>query len=143
MEESINLVNYFLETKIEEEGFENEQIPGLRLGLKKKDGCYLPNYVRNISVIKSLELRKDDTFVIGYPKSGTTWVEELVWLIKHNADIRSANNKYHFERVLFLDRGLQPEITDFAPSPRVFKTHLLPHFLPDKFINKAKVLTFL
>lgn len=139
LDESIDLVNYFLSTNIEEEEFQNEKIDGLRLGLKVKDGCYLPNYVRNLSIIKSLELKKDDTFVIGYPKSGTTWVEELVWLIKHNADIKAASNKYHFERVLFLDRGIQEEVTDFAPSPRVFKTHLLPQFLPTEFKNKKVI----
>lgn len=71
---------------------------------------------------------------------GTTWVEELVWLIKHNANITAANNKYHFERVLFLDRGINDEITDFAPSPRVLKTHLLPQFLPQDFDKKTKVI---
>ena len=70
LEESIDLVNYFLKTEIEEDKFEKEDIPCLKLGLKKKDGCYFPNYVRNLSVIRSLELRKSDTFVIGYPKSG-------------------------------------------------------------------------
>lgn len=140
IDESVDLVNYFLSAEIEEDKFQNEKIPGFELGLNKKDGCYFPNYVRNLSLVKTLELRKDDTFVIGYPKSGTTWVEELVWLIKHNADIKTANNKYHFERVLFLDRGIQHEVTDFAPSPRVFKSHLLPQFLPKNFTRETKVV---
>ena len=70
LDESIDLVNYFLSTNIEEEEFKTEKINGLRLGLKVKDDCYLPNYVRNLSIVKTLDLRSDDTFVIGYPKSG-------------------------------------------------------------------------
>ena len=38
-------------------------------------GIVYPNYIRNLDCSKNIHLRQDDTFVIGFPKSGTTWVE--------------------------------------------------------------------
>ena len=57
-------------TLVEIEKFDSEEVPCLKNGLKKSNGNYLPNYIRNLSIIKTMELRNDDTFVIGYPKSG-------------------------------------------------------------------------
>ena len=59
---------------VEEENFELELIEGTKNGLKKLKNTYFPMWVRNISIIKSIEIKPDDTFVITYPKSGTTWV---------------------------------------------------------------------
>ena len=53
-----------------DEDMQIEKIPGYKNGLKIANGSYLPMYVRNLSIIKSMELRDTDTFVIGYPKSG-------------------------------------------------------------------------
>ena len=43
--------------------------------VKLHDGICYPIFIRNLDCSKNIELRPDDTFVIGFPKSGTTWVE--------------------------------------------------------------------
>jgi hypothetical protein len=61
---------------VEEENFEWEPVEGTKNGLKKIRNTYFPMWVRNISIVKSIDVRPDDTFVITYPKSGTTWVRK-------------------------------------------------------------------
>lgn len=69
-------IGYKLETKkcspfyIQEEQFEIVDVDGFENGLKMRDGVYLPTYVRNLSMIKKLNVKKNDTIIIGFPKSG-------------------------------------------------------------------------
>ena len=50
--------------------FEVEFIPGYPNGIKKRDNLYLPLFTKNLYKVKELELRKDDYFSNGYPKTG-------------------------------------------------------------------------
>lgn len=49
---------------------ENVTIKGTKFGLKRFNGYLLPQHCRNLSVVKSMEVKDDDTFVVTYPKSG-------------------------------------------------------------------------
>jgi hypothetical protein len=42
----------------------------MRHGLKKVDDMLMPLLIKNLDVVKTINVRADDTFVIGYPKSG-------------------------------------------------------------------------
>lgn len=53
------------------EKYEIVPIKGTRFGLKQINGLFLPQLCRNLSVIKKMDVREDDTFVVTYPKSGT------------------------------------------------------------------------
>jgi hypothetical protein len=123
---------------IEPEEFEIVRAKSAKNGLKKRDGVLLSNFTINLSSVKNLELRSDDTFVIGFPKSGTTWIEEITWLIKNGLDFERAKNEFHYVRVPWIDAGFSKIIIDNMPSPRVFKAHLPIKFLPDSFNKKAK-----
>jgi len=37
--------------------------------------------------IQNLPLRSDDVWVVSYPKCGTTWTQEMVWMILNNLDM--------------------------------------------------------
>lgn len=50
--------------------YEKVSVKGHRYGLRRLNGHYLPNLCRNLSVVKSMDVREDDTFVVTYPKSG-------------------------------------------------------------------------
>lgn len=125
---------------LEKQEFEWEPVEGTKHGLKKVNNTYLPMLVKNLDSVKKLEIREDDTFVIGYPKSGTTWVEEIVWLLQNNLDYEKARSKFHFKRILFIDRGVSKGTLEDTKSPRVLKSHLRKQFLPDNFEKTAKVV---
>lgn len=55
---------------IKPEKFDIVPVKGFKNGLKKRDGILLQNMVVNLECVKNLELKKDDAFVIGFPKSG-------------------------------------------------------------------------
>jgi hypothetical protein len=52
------------------ESIEKVDVEGYQNGLKKADGVLLPTYVRNLSIINKMKFKRDDTIVIGFPKSG-------------------------------------------------------------------------
>ena len=75
-------------------------------------------YEKLADKIKNLEVHQDDVWLCTFPKSGTTWASEMIWLICNNLDyegakasimdrfpfmeyeivfkIRSCNGKYNF-----------------------------------------------
>ncbi len=49
---------------------------------------YAMNYA---DTIRNLEVRKDDIFVVSFPKNDTTWTQELVWLLMNNSNFKKAS----------------------------------------------------
>ncbi|KAJ7351134.1 hypothetical protein OS493_036336 [Desmophyllum pertusum] len=69
-------------------------------------------------LISSFQTRSDDVFVIGFPKSGTTWMQEIVWQIFNYGVVKSEKT---LKRVPFLELGSnlrapQPDINSAKPS---------------------------
>ncbi|KAJ7351136.1 Sulfotransferase domain [Desmophyllum pertusum] len=86
--------------------------------------------------ISNFQTRADDVFVATFPKSGTTWVQEIVWQIFNDGNVHSETI---FQRVPFLEIANnlhfpQPDIKTL-PSPRILKTHL-PYDVIPKGANK-------
>jgi hypothetical protein len=52
-------------------GFEVVYIHGYPNGIKKRNDFYLPLFTKNLDKVKQFELRKDDYFSNGYPKTGS------------------------------------------------------------------------
>lgn len=52
------------------EEFKIVPMKNINNGYKLRDGIHLPMYIRNLSFVKTQEIRSDDVFVIGFPKSG-------------------------------------------------------------------------
>ncbi|KAJ7374486.1 Sulfotransferase, cytosolic, 1B, member [Desmophyllum pertusum] len=81
--------------------------------------------------ISNFETRPDDVFVVGFPKSGTTWMQEIVWQIFNDGVVHSETN---FQRVPFLELASNPRIPQpdikTMPSPRILKTHLPYDVIP-------------
>ena len=106
--------------------------------------------------IKNWQVRQSDVYALTFPKTGTTWTQELVWLLQNNCNFEEAKAVQLDVRFPFLDF---PILTDFLkeemppflqanflerieemPSPRLIKSHLHLCLLPDDLLEKSKVV---
>uniref|UniRef100_A0A8C9MIK4 Sulfotransferase n=1 Tax=Serinus canaria TaxID=9135 RepID=A0A8C9MIK4_SERCA len=103
---------------------------------------------QTLEALKSFEARSDDVILVGYPKSGTNWLEQMV---KELADAKyteeemieriNAEKKLEtFQRLEFGDPGIYERMKQL-PSRRIIVTHLRADLLPPSiFQSKAKIL---
>lgn len=71
----------------------------------KPNYCVLPaKYAEVHDKIREFKVRVDDVFLCGNAKSGTTWAQEMVWLINNNLDYEAAKAKHLlYERFRLLE----------------------------------------
>uniref|UniRef100_R4G4B4 Putative sulfotransferase n=1 Tax=Rhodnius prolixus TaxID=13249 RepID=R4G4B4_RHOPR len=100
--------------------------------------------------ILNFEVRPDDVWVITFPKCGTTWTQEMVWLIGNGFDFKTAKEIVLYKRFVFMEynaiggvmEGVEclPAL-DNMTSPRYIKSHLPPQLLPKQLWTvKPKVI---
>ncbi|GAB0097677.1 hypothetical protein DMENIID0001_133420 [Sergentomyia squamirostris] len=104
--------------------------------------CYMPEMYRDYSEkISEFQVRADDIWVISQPKSGTTWTQEMVWMINNDLNYDQARKINQDERFPFLEIATifpphcnieldSIEKCDRMISPRHIKSHLPAHLLP-------------
>ncbi|XP_050663980.1 sulfotransferase 1C4-like [Leptidea sinapis] len=109
----------------------------------------------------NMEIRPDDIFLVGFPRSGTTLCQEIIWLLNNNLDYKKAKSIPVGERVPLMDfslvafggetfknnnspvlQKLEPYVHKLrtAPSPRFIKSHLPLSLLPPKLLDNNKVV---
>ncbi|XP_061665752.1 sulfotransferase 2B1-like [Syngnathoides biaculeatus] len=108
-------------------------------------GVLLPTLVHPPQSLKRFEMftfRPDDIVIITYPKSGTTWMQEIVPLIVSGGEPASVESLHNWDRVPWLEVARTCSLNlDSRPSPRMFTTHFLPHMMPPSFFQvKPKVI---
>ncbi|XP_031631497.1 sulfotransferase family cytosolic 1B member 1-like [Contarinia nasturtii] len=101
----------------------------------KFKSCYLlPRFERLAPDFRSFKIRKDDVWILAHPKSGSTWIENIVWQLKNGFDFFKEPIALLTNQVF--ERDIKSENIDFlkklndTPSPRIIKSHLPPHLLP-------------
>ncbi|KAM6155953.1 sulfotransferase 1A1 [Rhynchocyon petersi] len=113
-------------------------------------------YVKGIPLIKyfaealgplqDLEVWPDDLLISTYPKSGTTWVSEILDMIYQDGDLEKCRRAPIFMRVPFLEfkaPGIPTgvEALKCIPAPRLLKTHLPLALLPQALLDqKVKII---
>jgi hypothetical protein len=67
--------------------------------------CILPRRYADLCAekVRKMEVFEDDVWVISFPKSGTTWTEELVWLVNNDLDYEKALSVTQGGRFPFLE----------------------------------------
>ncbi|KAB0793243.1 hypothetical protein PPYR_12863 [Photinus pyralis] len=109
-----------------------------------EDETTMPSAFQNyVSEVENFEILQDDIIVAAFPKSGTTWTQEMVWLIKnrHNLEDSSLNLYQRFPMMeaclLSSLHGRNEEFTlnsikylQKIKGQRFIKTHLPFSLLP-------------
>lgn len=84
--------------------------------------------------IRNFEVRSDDVWIMSYPKTGSTWVENIIWQLKNGMDSKRRPIALFDELFLenFLEHQFQNHLDKLAnaPSPRIIKSHLAVQLLP-------------
>ena len=105
--------------------------------------------------LKAWDVRQDDVYVLSFPKNGTTWTQELVWLLQNDCNFEEAKTVQLDTRSPFMDLSIlldfiKDELPPFMqgdslkqiedmPSPRLLKSHFHFCLLPDDLMEKSKV----
>ncbi|XP_069695754.1 luciferin sulfotransferase-like isoform X2 [Periplaneta americana] len=113
-----------------------------RTGYVKLRGFVLPEYFKKFAQrVEDLEVRDDDLWIVSFPKTGTTWTQEMSWLIGHDLDFEGAKVPLP-ERFPFIDHSPLFDYTDVLPKIPEFK---LPDFVNDSvtYIDKKKSPRFI
>ncbi|KAG5667159.1 hypothetical protein PVAND_015156 [Polypedilum vanderplanki] len=99
--------------------------------------------------VKNFKVYEDDVWLIGFPRSGTTLMQEIIWLILNDYDVEKAKSADTYNRAQWFDffnvvhkiQGVDADYMDKMPRPRIFKSHLPVQFLPDQnWTVKPKII---
>lgn len=99
-------------------------------------------FIKSLPQVEKLKARADDIFVISFPKTGTTWVQEIVYLIHNNLNFEKAAAKNLEQRFPFLEY-FYPGVSSIesTASPRLIKTHLPYSLLPESvYLEMPKII---
>lgn len=60
-------------------------------------------YHKYAETIRNFHVRDDDVWIISYPKCGTTWTQEMVWLLGNGLDYETGSKVDLSERSPFFE----------------------------------------
>ncbi|KAJ8413621.1 hypothetical protein AAFF_G00081280 [Aldrovandia affinis] len=108
-------------------------------------GVYLPKLLHppeSLNFLEEFNFRRDDIVVVTYPKSGTTWMQEIVPLIQSEGDMASVLTLPNWDRMPWLEEHRCIVLNlDERPSPRMFATHFHYSMMPVSYFKvKPKVI---
>ncbi|XP_065363891.1 sulfotransferase 1E1-like [Calliphora vicina] len=105
---------------------------------------YYSEYLHFVKKVHELEVFDDDVWLVTLPKSGTTWMQELLWLVVNNFDFETAKKEHlevrtpclEFDYIIHenLERAFKP--LESLSRPRLIKTHLCLPLLPAQIWDK-------
>merc|ERR1712215_21724 len=102
--------------------------------------------------IYNMKVTEKDIWVVTYPRSGTTWTQEMVWNITNGLDFEKARKTDIDEKFFFLDmdwlqsgsHGNAPGFIDKAEKAvgqqRMIKSHLPLGLLPPSLLETSNVI---
>ncbi|KAJ6635541.1 Luciferin sulfotransferase [Pseudolycoriella hygida] len=95
--------------------------------------------------VLSFNVRQDDVWMVSYPRTGSTWAQEMIWLLANNLNYEGAKHLQQLRSPLLelsayfqedhntwlkSNMGTSVKLTQSLPSPRFIKSHLPWQLLP-------------
>ncbi|XP_026234193.1 sulfotransferase family 5A, member 1 [Anabas testudineus] len=85
------------------------------------------------------QFKDTDILIVSYPKSGTTWMQEIVTLVSSRGDPHLSKSVPNWVRAPWLEQYYFAEVLKASSiTPRVITTHL-PHHLLGRSLHGSKV----
>lgn len=116
----------------------------------KFEPCFLPVKCKKfLEQIENFKVLKDDVWGVSFAKTGSTWSQEMIWLMNNDLDYVTAKEKQLFARFPFFEHDIYEdnssrntlELMNRSPSPRHLKTHLPAGLLPKEIWTvKPKII---
>ncbi|XP_068959533.1 sulfotransferase 2B1 [Petaurus breviceps papuanus] len=108
-------------------------------GINFPVGIYTPETISYVE--KDFKVRDDDIFIVTYPKSGTTWMIEILSLMLKDGDPSWARSVPNWERAPWCETIMGSLSIMQMTTPRLISSHLPIELFPRDFFNsKAKVI---
>ncbi|XP_066485098.1 sulfotransferase 1C2-like [Tiliqua scincoides] len=110
--------------------------------LEVKGVPLLRSTAENWASMQAFQARPDDLLICTYPKAGTTWIQEIVEMIRHRGDPEKCASAPIYKRIPYIDIFPPKPIpsgiaeADAMPSPRTLKSHFPIQLLPPSFWEK-------
>ncbi|CAN9508888.1 unnamed protein product [Ophioblennius macclurei] len=97
---------------------------------------------KSLKYYEDFTFRPDDILIVTYPKSGTTWTQEIIPLVLSGGDSASVETLPNWDRVPWLEESRACTLSlEDRPSPRVFTTHYNYNMMTKSYFQvKPKVI---
>uniref|UniRef100_A0A3Q3XBV7 Sulfotransferase n=1 Tax=Mola mola TaxID=94237 RepID=A0A3Q3XBV7_MOLML len=108
-------------------------------------GILFPGHLHSQDSLRlalKFQFRDTDILIVSYPKSGTTWMQEIVTLISSRGDPHLSQTVPNYARAPWLEQYYFTELLEaLSSAPRVMTTHLPHHLLgPTLQGSNAKII---
>jgi len=124
--------------------YQHTELPVLTV-LNKKAGLGDPSTLEKIS--KNFCARPTDVHIVTYPKAGTSWIQEVAWLVNHDADIEASNSIPSSQRTIYIELDNHKvdkfEMLRSAEGDRHVKWHHPAELLPPGVISEGRIIYLL
>ncbi|GAB0090907.1 hypothetical protein DMENIID0001_056830 [Sergentomyia squamirostris] len=110
-----------------------------------KPSVTFPNFSEQFPLLQAFESRPSDIWVVSFPKCGTTWTQEMVWLLDNDLDFDTAKKTFLYDRFPFFEVSYLPngqkgdtvgKLNEMTEQ-RYIKSHMPANLLP-RSIWRAK-----
>ncbi|KAF5906105.1 sulfotransferase family cytosolic 2B member 1-like, partial [Clarias magur] len=89
----------------------------------------------------NFKFQDTDILIVTYPKSGTTWMQEIVTLVSCKGDPRKSQTQPNFFRAPWIEQCYSKDVLKTFQGPRVLTTHLPYKLLANALQgSKAKII---
>ncbi|KAH3734510.1 sulfotransferase 1C4-like [Dreissena polymorpha] len=116
-----------------------------RLDVYKYKGYMLPNFVINqIDALEKFETNSNDVWVVSFPRSGTTWLQEIVYLLHSDLNFGHASRALLDDRFPYFE-FTYPGLKDIEDrgTARLIKSHLPWSLLPQSVKEKQPKIIYI